>query len=89
MFDVRRASYVNAVNVECPLLVVGASEDLVISAATVRKTAEKYQHVSTYLEFEGFGHMLLLEPGWEQIAQACLEWIGDLENMPDRQTAAD
>lgn len=89
MFDVRRASHVNAVNVECPLLVVGASEDLVISAATARKTAEKYQHVSTYLEFEGFGHMLLLEPGWEQIAQACLEWIGETENMPDRQTAAD
>ena len=89
MFDVRRASYVNAVNVECPLLVVGAAEDLVISAATVRKTAEKYQHVSTYLEFEGFGHMLLLEPGWEQIAAACLEWIGELEKVPGQETAAD
>lgn len=89
MFDVRRASYVNAVNVDCPLLVVGATDDLVISTGTARKTAEKYQHLSTYLEFEGFGHMLLLEPGWEQIAEACLQWIGELGNAPGRQAAAD
>ena len=68
---------------------IGATDDLVVSSGTARKTAEKYPHVSTYLEFEGFGHMLLLEPGWERIAEACLEWIEGLADTPRRDVAAD
>ncbi|MBT3533769.1 MAG: alpha/beta hydrolase [Rhodospirillaceae bacterium] len=75
MFDLGRASYVNAVNVDCPLLAIAGGRDRVISPATVQKVADKYRDQATYLEFPDMGHMLLLEDGWRDVAQACGEWL--------------
>ena len=77
MFDLGRASYVNAVNVDCPLLVVAGGQDRVIPPATAQKVANKYPGLATYLEFSGMGHMLMLEDGWRAVAQACDEWLAD------------
>ncbi|MBL6954295.1 MAG: alpha/beta hydrolase [Alphaproteobacteria bacterium] len=75
MFDLGRASYVNAVNVDCPVLVISGGRDRVISPATARNVADKYRDLATYLEFEDMGHMLLLEDDWRAIASACSDWL--------------
>lgn len=77
MFDVGRASYVNAVRVECPMLCIAAGQDRVVSAETVHRVAEKYRDVATDITFAEHGHMLLLEDGWEEIADTCLDWLAD------------
>jgi pimeloyl-ACP methyl ester carboxylesterase len=75
MFDLGRASYVNAVNVDCPVLAIAGGRDRVTSPATVRNVADKYRDLATYLEFEDMGHMLLLEDGWRAVAGACGDWL--------------
>jgi non-heme chloroperoxidase len=81
MFDLDRASYVNAVNIECPLLVIAGGRDRAISTATVQKIADKYRDQATYLEFPDRGHMLLLEDGWRDVAEACTDWLD--ANLPN------
>ncbi len=76
--DINRASSVNAGKVRCPMLVVGAGEDRMTPAVVVRKVAEKYRHVSTYLEFERHSHWILEEPGWEEVASAVEHWMSAL-----------
>jgi non-heme chloroperoxidase len=75
MFDLGRASYVNAVNVDCPVLVIAGGRDKVISPATARNIADKYRDLATYLEFDDMGHMLLLEDNWRAVAEACGDWL--------------
>ena len=77
MFDVNRASYVNGMRVDCPVLCVGGGEDRVVTAETVHRVAEKYRDVATDITFSEHGHMLLLEDGWEEIAASCLDWLAD------------
>jgi len=75
MFDLGRASYVNAVNVDCPVLAIAGTQDRVISPATVRNIADKYLDMATYLEFPNMGHMMLLEDDWHTVANACRDWL--------------
>lgn len=74
-FDINRASSVREMRVTCPMLVVGAGEDRMTPAAVVRKVAEKYRKVATYMEFPAQSHWILEEPGWEQVAEAVEGWI--------------
>jgi pimeloyl-ACP methyl ester carboxylesterase len=60
-------------NVDCPLLVVGATEDQVTRAKMVRKIAAKFK--SDYREYPGFGHNIVLERGWERVATDIVEWL--------------
>lgn len=76
-FDPNNASKVDESKVTCPVLVIVGSEDRITPVSVVRKVAEKYEHVSTYKEFEGHGHWLPGEPGWEDIAGFVTEWIGN------------
>lgn len=82
MFDVRRASYVNAVRVDCPVLCIAGDEDRVISTQTVHGVAEKYRGLSTEVVFSDRGHMLLLEEGWEEVADTCLDWLDENDLGP-------
>ncbi|MBT3371402.1 MAG: alpha/beta hydrolase [Rhodospirillaceae bacterium] len=80
MFDRGRASYVNPVMVDCPILAVAGGRDKVISPAAVHNVADKYLDQATYLEFEDMGHMLLQEDGWRAVAEACTDWLERAEN---------
>ncbi|MCH7479033.1 MAG: alpha/beta hydrolase [SAR324 cluster bacterium] len=75
LFDPNRASQVNAKAVTCPTLVVGASEDRICPVSVVRQVAKKYRHVATYQEFPGHAHWVVGEPGWEDIAGFCADWL--------------
>jgi pimeloyl-ACP methyl ester carboxylesterase len=59
--------------VTTPLLVLGAEEDGLVTNAEVRATARSY---GTQAElFPGMGHMMMLEPGWQAVAERIDGWL--------------
>ena len=74
MFDHGRAAAVDTAAVTCPVLMVFGSDDKVISARTGWQIAHRYGERATIHEAAGHGHMLLIEPGWERIAERCADW---------------
>jgi pimeloyl-ACP methyl ester carboxylesterase len=75
MFDDERITAVDAKRVRCPVLVVTSAQDKVVSASTGRHIAELYGERATFHEAAGHGHFLLLEAGWERLAQLCVDWL--------------
>ena len=59
--------------VRTPLLLVGASDDRLVPARVVRRTAEKIG--AEHREYAGHAHYLLREPGCEAIAADVAGWI--------------
>ena len=88
MFDASRATYVNAVRVDCPVLCVGGGRDRVVHAETVHRVAEKYRDMATDIVFPDRGHMLLLEEGWEEVADTCLDWLAQSGLGPEPAAGA-
>lgn len=71
--DKRGASRVDESRVNCPVLALAGGEDRMIPPSLVAKIARKYG--ATYREFPGHGHLLLLEPGWHQVAEYVANWL--------------
>ena len=63
---------VPADRIKAPALVVVGARDLIHPPATVRQTAERLG--ADYRVFDGMSHWLHGEPGWEDVAKACLDW---------------
>jgi pimeloyl-ACP methyl ester carboxylesterase len=61
--------------VKCPVLIVAGSQDRMVPTTVAKKVAEKYNKISTYMEFKGHGHWLVAEPGWEIITGEIESWI--------------
>jgi pimeloyl-ACP methyl ester carboxylesterase len=60
--------------IKAPVFAAVGERDLINPPATVRQTAAKFgctPHV-----FAGMSHWLIGELGWEDVAEACLDWIG-------------
>jgi pimeloyl-ACP methyl ester carboxylesterase len=74
MFDKANATAVDTKAVRCPVLCLIGKDDKMISQATARATASSYSG-STFWELDGHGHMLILEPGAEDIARRIAAWI--------------
>jgi pimeloyl-ACP methyl ester carboxylesterase len=64
-----------------PTLVVGAAEDRITPVSIVRRVARRYPQ-ATYREFPAHAHWVLGEPGWEQIATFCAEWLAEHAGTP-------
>lgn len=64
---------VDATEVRCPTLVVGASDDRITPASLQRRIARRYG--SSYQEAAGHAHMLMLEDGWERPLKDMLAWM--------------
>ncbi|MEC7120409.1 MAG: alpha/beta hydrolase [Pseudomonadota bacterium] len=73
-FDRRRASHIDAKDVTCPMLVIGATEDQITPASVVRQIAEKYPTAS-YRQYNQHAHMIMIEAGWQTVAQDVLHWV--------------
>ncbi len=58
--------------VTTPLLVLGASRDTLISVAEVEATARAY---GTQAEFFDMAHDMMLEAGWQAVADRILTWL--------------
>lgn len=60
-----------------PLLLIGGGKDLIADAAMTRAIHARQSRAPSrtdYLEFAERSHWTLLEPGWEQVADAALDW---------------
>jgi pimeloyl-ACP methyl ester carboxylesterase len=60
-------------SVRTPLLVIGAEKDTVIFPGMVQATARRYGTEAKI--FPDMAHDVMLEPGWEQVAEAVLNWL--------------
>lgn len=68
-----------------PVAVVGAAHDAIISPKDLRKTAALYG--TDPIVLEGAAHMMMLEPGWEEVAQKLEDW--SRENVPGAEHSED
>jgi pimeloyl-ACP methyl ester carboxylesterase len=74
VFDIAvRGVPVDAARVRCPMLVVAAREDRITPATMVRKIARKYG--AELRVYDAHAHMVLLEPGWDEIARDVATWL--------------
>jgi alpha-beta hydrolase superfamily lysophospholipase len=64
---------VKAAKVQVPVCVGGGTEDHIISTRLLNKTARHYG-VDAHV-YNGRGHWILEEPGWEQVADDVLTWL--------------
>jgi pimeloyl-ACP methyl ester carboxylesterase len=74
MFDKTNATAVDTKKVRCPVLCLVGKDDKMVSPASARMTTSAYAG-STFWELDGHGHMLVLEPGAEDIARRIASWI--------------
>ncbi len=66
---------VPAGSVTAPVFAAVGERDLINPPSTVRQTAAKFG-VQARL-FPGMSHWLVGEPGWDDVAAACLEWMDE------------
>jgi pimeloyl-ACP methyl ester carboxylesterase len=64
---------VHTERVKTPLLVIGAENDTVIKPWMVQRTAEKYGRTAEI--FPDMAHDVMLETGWEKVAQRIFKWL--------------
>ncbi len=64
---------VDAAAVRCPLLVIAAARDRITPPSVVRRVAARYG--ATFYEYPGFGHMVPLEPRWQDVAVDVAAWL--------------
>ena len=62
--------------VHVPVRVLGAAEDGIFTPDEVQRTARAYGVTPTI--YQGMGHNLMLEAGWEQVAGDILAWLDEL-----------
>jgi non-heme chloroperoxidase len=86
--DRRKAAKVEASKINCPVLVIGASQDRIVRPAVARKVARKYRHASTYKEFSNHAHWLIGEPGWCEVADFIAGWLQQTLRQPCVQASA-
>jgi pimeloyl-ACP methyl ester carboxylesterase len=73
--DRTKAATVDPRLVTVPLFFVAAEKDKLVPPGVVRRTAQRFAHVSEYKEYPGQGHWVPGQPGWEQIATDALAWL--------------
>jgi pimeloyl-ACP methyl ester carboxylesterase len=64
---------IDAAKVKCPMLVIGAEEDRIVSKALVALTAKRYG--AELRMYKNHAHWFLAEPGWEKIAVDAADWL--------------
>jgi non-heme chloroperoxidase len=64
---------VDSSKVTCPMLVVAAEHDHFIPASIVARVAKRYH--APLRTIPGHGHIVVMEPGWESLADEIAAWI--------------
>jgi pimeloyl-ACP methyl ester carboxylesterase len=62
-----------------PLLITAGGQDHTVPASISRSTHKLYRHTSAVTDLREFpdrGHSLTIDHGWEEVADATLEWLG-------------
>ena len=61
-----------------PLLLISGTKDHTVPDVSTRSTFKQYRHstaVTELKQFEGRGHSLAIDRGWQDVAEATLEWL--------------
>ena len=61
-----------------PLLLIMGGQDHTVPEAITKSTLKQYRHssaVTDLVEFPDRGHSLVIDHGWAEVAQACLDWL--------------
>lgn len=61
--------------IKCPVLVVGAEDDRFIPKSIAERVARRYDAPIRIMA--GHGHMSVVEPGWEVVADVVERWVGE------------
>lgn len=77
LFNPRSKAIENVKSHNIPLLVFGSPEDIVVGEAEIRKTASAYD--AEVKLFPGIGHNMMLDQGWEQVADHISNWLSKME----------
>lgn len=77
MFDRKAASAVNLKKISAAVLIVVGKQDHVFTPALARRSAAKYGRPVEVREYEGHGHLMVMEPGWEVVAGELVRWLID------------
>jgi pimeloyl-ACP methyl ester carboxylesterase len=62
-----------------PLLLIMGGRDHTVPEAVTKATLKQYRGsdaLTELLEFPDRGHSLTIDPGWREVADACLTWLG-------------
>ena len=62
--------------VDTPVLVIGASDDRLITPGEVHATARAYNTQATF--FPDMGHAMMLDVGWQAVADSILDWASSI-----------
>jgi pimeloyl-ACP methyl ester carboxylesterase len=73
MLDMVALNLVNTAHVSTPLLVLGGEQDATYPPCTVRATARA--HGTQAAIIPNIGHEMMLEPGWETVAERIASWL--------------
>ncbi|QIB52327.1 alpha/beta hydrolase [Pseudomonas sp. OIL-1] len=61
-----------------PLLLVAGGDDRIVASSVVLANyiyQRRSLATTDYLLFPGYGHLIITQPGWEQVADRILEWL--------------
>jgi len=75
LLDGSNAAAVDEKKITCPTLTIAGTQDHITPASVVRKVGKKYSKNGTFHEFADHSHWVLGEPGWEDVATFCANWI--------------
>jgi pimeloyl-ACP methyl ester carboxylesterase len=85
LFDSHKTSMVDRRALTCPILCVAGARDRIVSPATVRRLARRYEGRARYELLPDHGHWLPGEPGWERIAAGSLAWLDQVLDRDSRR----
>lgn len=67
-----------AYRISAPVLALAGGEDRVNPATTVKRIANRFPNGQSHFHpFAGMSHWLIEEPGWQDVADVMLRWLGD------------
>ena len=79
-FDLVKTKQVNRI----PMLVLGAEDDtIIVSQRQIRRTAAVYGAEAEI--FPTIGHNMMLEPGWQAVAERIDAWLTTALLQPEAQ----
>jgi pimeloyl-ACP methyl ester carboxylesterase len=61
-----------------PLLLISGTADHTVPDVSTRSTLKQYRHsgaVTEFQQFEGRGHSLVFDHGWQDVASAVMDWL--------------
>lgn len=61
-----------------PMLVLGGGKDALFPPGIVRSTANAYKVQAEF--FPEMAHVMMLEPGWQKVADRIIDWLVELES---------